>query len=113
MAEMPSAARARQLRLVAMGDALQAASAQADWDRLGALSAALGPALRTLAAHGPWNPAERAALQRLRGLHDEAAAGVAAQLSAVGTRLDEMRANQDGWRAYALHSETDYGASQE
>jgi len=113
MLETQSGPRARQARLQAMGDALQAAAASADWDRLGAHAAALAPALRTLAAQGPWNAAERTALQRLRSLHDEAAADVAAQLSALGTRLDEMRINKDGWLAYAMHTETDYGASQE
>jgi len=113
MLETQSGPRARQARLQAMGDALRAAAASADWDRLGALAAALAPALRTLAAQGPWNAAERTALQRLRSLHDEAAAGVDAQLAALGTRLDGMRANKDGWLAYAMHSETDYGASQE
>lgn len=106
-------AGARRARLLAMGDALQAAASGADWDRLAALATALMPALRALAAHGPWNAAERAALQRLRSLHDEAAAGVAAQVNDIGARLDTLRANKDGWLAYAMHSDTEYGASQE
>jgi hypothetical protein len=96
----------RETRLLALGDALQAAVVAADWERLRELAMALAPALHTLAARGPWNAAERAALQRLRSLHDGAAAEVAAATAALRARLDQAQANKDGWRAYALHSES-------
>jgi hypothetical protein len=38
---------------------------------------------------------------------------VAAAARALEPRLEEMRANKDGWIAYAMHSETESGASQE
>jgi hypothetical protein len=103
----------RQARLARMGDALQAAAAHSDWDRLGEHARALLPALRALAAHGPWTASERAALERLRAQHDAAAAAAASAARALEPRLEEMRANKDGWIAYAMYSETEPGVSQE
>jgi hypothetical protein len=103
----------RQAQLARMGDALQAAAARSDWDRLGEHARALLPALRTLAAHGPWTASERAALERVVALHDAAAQGVAHAARVLESRLEEMRANKDGWIAYAMYSETEPGVSQE
>jgi len=103
----------RRARLLAIGDAIESAAADADWHRLGEHARALAPALQALAARGPWNGAERAALQRLRGQHDAAAAGAARAADAIEARLDTMRANQEGWLAYAMHNEIEQGASQE
>jgi hypothetical protein len=96
----------RESLLLRMGDALQAAAADADWDGLDRQARALGPQLQALAALGPWTAAERAALQRLRSLHDGAAGAAAQAAGALGARLEEMRANQEGWVAYAMHNET-------
>jgi hypothetical protein len=103
----------RQARLAHLGNNLQDAAAREDWDRLGEQARALFPALRALAAQGPWNAGERAALERVRDQHDAAARHVAAAARALEPRLEEMRANKDGWIAYAMHSETESGASQE
>jgi hypothetical protein len=103
----------RQARLAQLGNALQDAAARQDWDRLGEQARALFPALHALAAHGPWNAGERAALERVRAQHDAAARQVAAAARALEPRLEEMRANKDGWIAYAMHNETESGASQE
>jgi hypothetical protein len=104
---------ARLAQLTQLGDALQAAAARNDWDRLGEQARALLPALRALAAHGPWTASERAALERLRAQHDAAAADAASAARALEPRLEEMRANKDGWIAYAMYSETEPGVSQE
>jgi hypothetical protein len=110
MAKTPP--RDRQAQLLRLGDALQAAAGGADWDKLGRQVLALGPQLQALALLGPWSAAERAALSRLRSQHD-AAAGAALDASRVlGERLAGIRANQEGWVAYAMHSETEHGASQ-
>jgi hypothetical protein len=101
----------RKARLRQIGDALQAAGAAGDWQRLGEQVRALQGQLRTLAASGPWNPAERAALQRLRQSHDTAARRVASAAQELEQRLDALRTNQEGWIAYAMHSENDDGAS--
>jgi hypothetical protein len=103
----------RQTQLAQLGDALQAAAARADWTALGVQARALAPALLALAARGPWSAAERAALQRLRGQHDVAAAAAAGATRALGARLDELRTNKDGWIAYAMHSDAESGAYQE
>ncbi|SDF10094.1 hypothetical protein SAMN05428966_112228 [Massilia sp. PDC64] len=103
----------RQARLALLGNTLQDAAARAEWDRLGEQARALFPALRALAAQGPWNAGERATLERVRAQHDAAARQVAAAARALEPRLEEMRANKDGWIAYAMHSETESGASQE
>jgi hypothetical protein len=83
------------------------AGAAADWERLGTAARLLGPQLATLAAQGPWSAAERGALALLRAAHAEAMAAGEQALHALGDRLDEMRANKDGWIAYALHADTD------
>jgi hypothetical protein len=102
----------RQSQLLRMGDALQTAAAGADWDDLARQSRALGPQLQALAALGPWTAVERAALQRLRSQHDAAAGAAAGAATALGARLEGMRDNQEGWVAYAMHNETELGASQ-
>lgn len=106
-------ASGRQARMAQLGDALQAAAACADWDRVGEQARALLPALRALAAQGPWTAGERATLERVRAQHDAAARDVAAAARALEPRLEEMRANKDGWIAYAMHSETEPGVSHE
>jgi hypothetical protein len=103
----------RQAQVARLGDALQAAAARSDWDKLGEQARALIPALRALAARGPWTTSERAALERLRAQHDAAAAGAATAARALESRLEEMRANKDGWIAYAMYSETEPGLSHE
>jgi hypothetical protein len=103
----------RQARLAQLGNALQDAAARADWNGLGEHARGLFPALHALAAQGPWSAGERAALERVHAQHDAAARHVAAAARALEPRLEEMRANKDGWIAYAMHSETESGASQE
>jgi hypothetical protein len=107
-----TAPRDRQAQLLRMGDALQAAASGADWDSLGRHARALGPQLQALALLGPWSAAERAALSRLRSQHDAAADAAADASRTLGLRLEGMRANQEGWVAYAMHSETEPGTSQ-
>jgi hypothetical protein len=92
---------------------MQAAAAREDWDGLGEQARALSPLLRALAVHGPWNALERAALERVRAQHDAAALHAAAAARALEPRLEEMRANKDGWIAYALHNDTEPDANRE
>jgi ferric-dicitrate binding protein FerR (iron transport regulator) len=90
-----------------LGALLATAGAASDWDRLDAATRELGPQLARLAAQGPWNDAERAALARLRAAHDGAAAACGAAAAALAARLDEMRNNKDGWIAYAMGATED------
>ncbi|MCS0582403.1 hypothetical protein NX784_12450 [Massilia pinisoli] len=103
----------RQAKLAQLGDAMQAAAARADWDRLATQVRALMPALRALAEQGPWNAAERTALERVRAQHTAAATAAAAAGRALASRLEDMRANKEGWVAYAMYSETELDPIQE
>jgi hypothetical protein len=106
--------RQAQLTQVArLGEAMQAAASRDDWDGLGEHTRALSPLLRALAAHGPWNAAERVLLERVHAQHDAAALRAAAAARALEPRLEEMRANKDGWIAYALHNDAEPGANHE
>lgn len=99
----------RQATLRRIGAELAAAGAARDWTRLDAATRALAPQLSALAASGPWNAGERAALAQLRAGHDEAAAACADALEALRSRLEEMRTNKEGWIAYAVGSESQPG----
>lgn len=102
----------RQAQLKQLGDAMQAAAARADWTRLGEQARDLAPALHLLAARGPWSAAERNALQHLRSQHDAAAASAGHAARALGARLEELRANKDGWIAYAMFSDNEPGTQE-
>jgi len=99
----------RQATLLRLGDALHAAGAAAGWTLLGVHARALGSQLQALAALGPWTAAERAALQRLRELHASAAGRVDGAAQTLESRLHALRDQQEGWLAYAMHSETEDG----
>jgi hypothetical protein len=105
--------QARLAHVARLGDALQAAAARDDWDGLGEHTRALSPLLHALTAHGPWNAAERVLLERVHAQHDAAALRAAAAARALEPRLEEMRANKDGWVAYALHNDAEPGANHE
>jgi hypothetical protein len=96
----------RHKQLQQLRASLSDASAQRDWDRLGANVRALAPRLAALAAAGPWNAAELAALAQLRAAHDQAAHACDGALDALAQSLAEMRANKEGWIAYALGNDT-------
>jgi hypothetical protein len=98
--------------LLRIAASLRGAADDAAWEELAQMTRALAPQLEALAARGPLNDAERAALQRLREAHDHAADAVAAEARAVKTRMDDMRANKDGWIAYAMQNPSESGTSQ-
>ena len=97
----------RTAAIARLAAGIQAAGAARDWERLGALAAALAPQLKALGERGAWSRAELAALTQLRAAHDGAAAACGATLDALGARLADMRDNKDGWMAYALASDTE------
>ena len=86
---------------------LHEAGARGDWTLLEPSVRELAPQLKALAARGPWNGAERAALARLRAVHVRAAGACDQAAAALAARLDEMRSNKEGWMAYALAGDTD------
>ncbi len=91
---------------------VQDAGTQGDWELLGRAVRELGPQLQALAAGTPWSAGERAALERLRGVHAGAAEIVAAASAQLQARMDDMAANKEGWMAYALAGETEPGNTQ-
>jgi len=98
--------------LLRIAESLRSAADGAAWEQLGQMTRALAPQLDALAADGPMSRTERAALQRLREAHDHAAHAVAAASASLSARMDEMRANKDGWIAYALQNASESDASQ-
>lgn len=98
--------------LLRTAESLRSAADGAAWEQVAQMTRALAPQLDALAAAGPLSGAERAALQRLREAHDHAADAVAAAASALKDRMDDMRANKDGWMAYAMHDATEPAPSQ-
>jgi hypothetical protein len=101
----------RRTAILRLRAGLLDASAARDWDRLGAATRALAPQLAALAAARAWNEAERGALAQLRAAHDQAAAACSTALQALERRLEEMRANKEGWIAYALDNEAATGTT--
>ncbi|KFI07047.1 hypothetical protein [Massilia sp. BSC265] len=95
-----------------LGAVLRDAGARADWELLGRAVGELAPRLQALAGGRPWTDAERAALERLRSAHASAAQAIAAASAQLQLRMDDMRANKEGWMAYALEGELDTGNTQ-
>jgi hypothetical protein len=102
----------RQTQLLRLGEAVRGAAAGADWALLGAHVNALAPQLRALAAHGPWNAAEREALAGLRAAHDAAFAATAGAARELEAKLEQLRSQKDGCIAYAMHSDTESGKNE-
>lgn len=91
---------------------LQGALQALDWDLLDTCVRQLAPQLDKLAAHGPWNSAERAALLQLRQVHERVASACASHMVNLQTKMDDMHQNQEGWSAYAMTEEHDTGFKQ-
>jgi hypothetical protein len=96
----------RRAAILQLRDMLRNDAAARDWAGLGQAARALGTQLPALAAAGRWNAAERGALAQLRDAHDQAALACADAVRELEQRLDDMRANKEGWIAYALDNET-------
>jgi hypothetical protein len=94
----------RRAALLAISGDLNAALQAADWPALAAAHRALAPALTMLAAQGRWSPPERAALGTLRATHLRCCRMTVQARDLLGHRLRLLRAQRDGWIAYALHS---------
>jgi hypothetical protein len=88
--------------LLRIAESLRGAADNAAWEQLAQMTRALAPQLDALAAHGQLSGAERAALLRLREAHDHAAEAVDAAAQTLKKRMDDMRANKEGWMAYAM-----------
>ncbi|TFW20403.1 hypothetical protein [Duganella callida] len=94
----------RQRTLLQMTQKMSAAIASEDWKTLAAINTLMASTLPQMAAQAPWSNAERAALVALRQMHNEAVQRCNLATDALGRKLQEMQANQEGWLAYALES---------
>lgn len=92
----------RQRTLLALGKKMHAAIAADDWKTLAALNTLMTTTLPALAQQGSWTPAERAALGALRQLHEQAMLRCEQSAGALSAHLHNMRANKEGWLAYAV-----------
>lgn len=100
----------RQRTLLQLTQKMSAAIAAEDWPALAALNTLMVSTLPRLAAHGPFNAGERAALAALRQMHNEAVRRCDAATSELGRRLQGMQSNREGWVAYALeNTQAEYG----
>lgn len=95
----------RQRTLLQLAQRMSAASAAEDWQALAAINTLMASALPAMARQGPWNAAERAALEALQQQHQDAEARCARALAEMGQRLNEMQQNKEGWLAYALNND--------
>lgn len=95
----------RHRTLLQMTQKMSAAIASQDWKMLAAINTLMATTLPQMAAQGKWSSAEWAALAALRQMHNEAVKRCNLASDDLGRRLNDMRANQEGWVAYALESE--------
>ena len=95
----------RQQSLLQLAQKMSAATAASDWPALSAINTLMAAALPTMAAQGPWSPAERAALSALRQLHLQAQHCAHLASGELAARMGEMQSSKEGWMAYAMTSE--------
>jgi hypothetical protein len=95
----------RQRTLLQLTQKMSAAIAAEDWRALTAINTMLATALPQMAAQGSWSSAEWAALAALRQMHNEAVKRCDLATDALGQKLQQLQATQEGWLAYALESE--------
>lgn len=96
----------RQRTLLQMTQKMSAAIASSDWKMLAAMNTLMATALPQMAAQGKWSSPELAALSALRQMHQEAVKRCNQATEELGSRMQEMQANREGFVAYALESET-------
>lgn len=92
----------RQQQLLQLAQKMSAATAASDWTALSAINTLMAAALPAMAAQGPWNPAERAALAALRQLHRQAEHCAKLASDQLSVKLSELQARKEGWMAYAM-----------
>lgn len=94
----------RHRTLLQLTQKMSAAIAAEDWQTLAAINTMLATALPQMAAQGSWSNAERAALSAAHQMHKEAVKRCNLATDALGRKLQQLQANQEGWLAYALES---------
>jgi hypothetical protein len=95
----------KQALLSGITRSVKEACAARDWDALAQVNRRMSECLPPLAAQGRLQGAERAALNELITAHRHSVELCARELGDLEQKLDDMRANKDGWLAYAATDE--------
>lgn len=93
----------RQAALLQLARGLGKAADSADWNALAEANRKMGEELPRLAKLGPLKDNERRALSVLREVHDKATLRCSEEKASVARHMSDIRANKEGWIAYALH----------
>lgn len=88
--------------MLVLAQRLKRAGAEHDWAGLAKLDGELAMVLPALAARGLFDPAESLAVQELREAHRFALDCCAREAALLDERMAQMRANREGWMAYAM-----------
>lgn len=102
MADHPTSATRQAMQLARR---LDAATLTGDWVTVGVLDRHVAALLRTLDGRTLTAADEHVALNQLLKAHQQARTRCAEATEQIGSRLNEMRSNKDGWLAYAADSE--------
>lgn len=86
---------------------LATAAGAADWAALEVANDAVARILPQLAQRGDWATDERAALVKLRAVHEQAYRDCSHAKDRLALTLGDMRDKKEGWMAYALIGDTD------
>jgi ribosome biogenesis protein Tsr3 len=100
----------RKTLLLSLAQRLAGAIDQRDWEGLRRIDAEIARALPSILAAAPLNAGERHAAQSLSAMHQRGLQRCTEVLTELDSRMREMRANREGWMAYAQVAEGDVGA---
>jgi hypothetical protein len=92
----------RTAHIVTFARRVEQSAARADWSGLESTDRELAAWLSGLLTLGPFDSAERAALDRLRKVHEVARDKCRREVGRLASVLTELRDRRDGWLAYAL-----------
>lgn len=95
----------RERTLLSLTQKMHAATGAEDWPTLAALNTLLASALPQMAAQGPWDAAEMAALAALHQSHRQAVRRCDLATAEAGRKITALQTNKEGLLAYALDSE--------
>lgn len=90
----------RRPALMGWRQRLDAALRGEDWPALQRADREIAAGLPGLAAGGAWSANELEALQQLQRSHERARAGCEAALLALGSQLERLQSQREGWLAY-------------
>lgn len=99
----------RKTLLLSLAQRLAGAIDQRDWESLRRIDAEMAAALPAILSAAPLSTGERHAAQSLSAMHQRGMQRCTEALAEVDSRMREMRANREGWMAYAQVAEEETG----